>query len=108
MSDLGREVVTRKARTTGGGIDPVVTAAGAEKFEGCQVYPTLAKEADGSQSTTITGMTALIPDLSADILSSDRLEWRGGTFEVIGEPGPWRFMDGDDAALQVNMRKVSG
>jgi hypothetical protein len=73
-------------------------------IEGCVVYPRRATEAEGRESTTIVGMTALAPDPAADILASDRIQWRGDLYEIDGVPGPWRFLDSEDAGLELALK----
>lgn len=107
---VGPHVVTRKARMTGGGgIDDPVEAAPAKAFPGCAVYPRgNGSEASGRELTVIEGKTILIPDVDAEILPEDILEWRGKDYEVVGDPGEWFHLDGTPAALQVNVQRARG
>ena len=76
-------------------------------LEGCIVFPRYATEAEGRQSTTIVGYTALAPDPDADVVASDVIEWRGRDYEIDGFPGQWRFMDSEDAALEIALKRAA-
>lgn len=112
MADIGgTQLVARKLRMQGGGIDdptPIPGDSGA-LFPGCVVYPWGASTEDNDRAaTTMRGMTFLIPDADADIRAEDILIWRGREYLVDGEPGEWYYLSGDDACLQVNAKRWRG
>lgn len=91
-----------------GGIHDPADPSTPSTFEKCQVFPRRSTEATGRESTTIVGMTALIPDVDAELDPDGTLTWRGKVYKIDGEPGPWRFMDGEGACLEVAMRRAQG
>lgn len=107
--ELGVEVVIyRPPGVVGGGIHDDEPGPEPVTFEGCQVFPRRSTEASGRETTTIVGMTALIPDMDAQIDPAGVITWRGKDYDIEGEPGPWRYMDGEGAGLEVAMRRAAG
>jgi hypothetical protein len=64
--------------------------------------------ADPTRAPVIDGFTVyLLP--GADVLATDRLEVRGGLYDVDGQPGEWVSpFSGDSRGVEVNVRRGRG
>ena len=87
------------------------TPGATTRYEGCGFYPRRSTEETGRESTVIVGMTALIPDVGAQIDETSEIEWdkQPGIWHAVeGVPGLWFFMDNDPAGLEVQTRYGKG
>lgn len=73
----------------------------------CGVDPRSSDEARGTASTVITGLVAYLPIPFEEITKDMQIEYRGQLYDVDGEPGQHTYMDGQDAAAEVRLRKSS-
>jgi hypothetical protein len=89
--------------------DPVPASwADLETYPRCAVWPSSSTEVNDNRSAVITSLEMALP-AGADVRSTDRLVWRGATYEVIGEPFPWHNpFTGWQPATQVTVQKVTG
>lgn len=84
--------------------DPLPETAPPRRYDDVTVYPHGSAEDAGRSATIITGYTAILADVDADILASDLIEWLGDTYEVDGRPGKWFHLDGSPGGLQVSLK----
>lgn len=87
---LGTETVVVLRETSGkpvGGIAPVVTIRVV--IEGCDVDVVGTEETLGSDNPVTDRYRVITAtgDIREDVEEHDRVEWRGKTWEVLGEPG---------------------
>ncbi|HEX5541114.1 MAG TPA: hypothetical protein VFX60_06060 [Micromonospora sp.] len=77
--------------------------------DGWAFAPRFSDEAsDAGRQGVIVGLTGLGPP-GADVLATDRMEVRGLTYEVEGEPGEWRNpFTGWLPGIQVALKRVEG
>jgi len=75
---------------------------------GCSLAPRLqAENLEGRQGVVI-GWTLYAPP-DADIQPTDRIEARGKTLEVDGEPGVWTSpYTGREAGIELSLKTVEG
>lgn len=76
---------------------------------GCGVAPRSSSELnDPSRAAVIVGLTVYLPPGSV-VSARDRMVVRGGTYEVVGEPGDWRSpFTGEAFGLEVALQRVEG
>lgn len=86
--------------------DPTGPAA-ETTVTGCSVQPATSSEHTDQANTVISGWVAYLP-AGTDIRASDQVRWDGGLYEVDGQPGTWKDMDGQPHHVQVALRKVRG
>jgi hypothetical protein len=104
----GRDVVTR-VRRSATGVDPYgndVTTEQRTEIDGCNIQPDDSSEVLGSADRVTTRYLLHTPG-SADLTATDAIEWGGITFEVDGDPLPWRFT-GRAHHLQVYLKRWTG
>lgn len=87
---LGTETVTVLRQTSGkpvGGIAPVVTTRVV--ITGCDVDVVGTEETIGSDNPVTDRYKVITAtgDIREDVEEQDRVEWRGKTWSVLGEPG---------------------
>jgi len=72
------------------------------------VWPRGASELVQGQDTTITGLSCLLPP-DVDVTAIDAVKVNGSTYEVDGEPQPYRDpFTGLDIGHQVDLTRVEG
>lgn len=76
-----------------------------ERVDGALVYPRSSTEAQGRDTTVITGVVALLPP-GTQVGDDVQIEWNGLTYDVEGDAGVWDFLDGDSACVQVALTKT--
>lgn len=109
MTPLGAEhliLVTPAQRGPLG--DPIPGSRVERPVPGCVVHPRASVEADGRQGTTIVGLTALLPIPMEDVTASMTVIYRGREYAVDGEAVQWTYLDGIDAACQINLKLGRG
>lgn len=75
---------------------------------GCALAPRLQGEDSDRRQGVVIGWTLYAP-AGADIQPSDRIEARGKTLEVDGEPGDWvNPYTGHGAGLELALKAVEG
>ena len=62
-----------------------------------------SREARNLRETGVADLTCFL-DLDVDIDTSDRVEWRGDAYEVVGPPEPWVW--GSLSHQAVNLRRA--
>jgi len=85
------------------------TAAARLEITGCAVAPRPQGEnrAEGRQAVT-RGWTVYAPG-EPDVAATDRLEVRGETFDVDGDPAVWlRHFSGGVRGVVIDVRSVEG
>lgn len=87
--------------------DPLPGTGTRTDVEGCSVQPRQSTEITDGRDTAITGKIAYIP-AGADIHYTDRIEFRGVTYAVDGDPGDWDDLDGQPDHLEILLRRVTG
>lgn len=87
--------------------DPGTGLPDRKDVPGCSVDPRTGEEARGTASTLITGLVAYLPIPFEQIKADMQIEYRGELYDVDGEPGQHTYMDGQDAAAEVRLRKSS-
>lgn len=70
------------------------------------VQPATTSEQTADRQTTLTRWRVFLP-AGTDVLVTDRLEWRGATLEVDGEPEHWRRR-GTAHHIELLARRVEG
>jgi hypothetical protein len=75
----------------------------------CAVAPRLAGDAtEGGRQGVIVGMTVYFPP-ATDVTATDRLEVRGETHTIEGDPGRWVSPhNGREYGVEVATRRVEG
>lgn len=80
--------------------------------EGCSVQPFLLAEklnfeVNAEREYARTGMRVWAPAGSLEPESSDRIQWRGRTYEVFGHASPWYDLEGqeDHVAFVMQLRE---
>jgi hypothetical protein len=78
-------------------------------YDPCVAYPGTSEETtDGRVSGTMAELTLLLP-YGADVQPSDRVTWRGRSFEVISQSYDWRSpLTGWQPGTQVDLRAYDG
>lgn len=104
---------TIRRRRDGGddGMGNPKTPAAPQSFPGCVVFPGPSSEEVARAATVVIEYTVLVPDVLADILAEDEIEWDqepGVWYPVEGKPGRWHFLDGQGAGLEVRLRGATG
>lgn len=79
------------------------------EIAGCAVAPRLQGDAtEGGRQGVIVGTTVYFPP-GTDVQSTDRLEVRGETHTIDGDPGRWVSpFTGTEAGVEVATRRVEG
>lgn len=108
MTVLGGDTITvvRPPERDGNG-DPLPGTGSRVDVDGCSVQPRQSTEATDLRNTVITGLIAFVP-AGADIRATDRIEWRGETYAVDGDPADWRDLGGVQDHIEVALRRVTG
>lgn len=88
--------------------DPIPGSRVEREVKGCVVYPRTSTEADGRAGTTIVGLTALLPVPMEDVSAKMKIAYRGREYSIDGEAAQWTYLDGIDAACQVNLTLGKG
>lgn len=102
VSILTAETVTdRYGDTEQDWTDPVSRTAKAI------VYPRTSEENNDKRTAVISGLTLLL-DVDTTIAHDERVEVRGGVWEVDGDPGDWSAPWGWQPGQQVDLRRVEG
>lgn len=57
---------------------------------GASVQPSTGTEYTTDRDSTQTSVDAWLPG-GTDVLASDRVEWAGSTYDVVGPPEVWNF-----------------
>jgi hypothetical protein len=105
---LGDHTITIvRPPATGPDGDPVPGSGSRTDVDGCSVQPRTSTEDTDARDTVVTGKIAFVP-AGADILATDRIEFRGVTYAVDGDPGDWDDLSGDPDHLEVLLRRVTG
>ena len=112
MADLGSETITftAEAATDMYG-DPIPGTALSGAVEGCAVYPVSSSESNDRSTLVTDKYAALVPlplkgNLAGKEITDDfKATWRGLTFVIDGRPALWTYLEGDDAGLQINLRR---
>lgn len=78
----------------------------------CNIQPFLQsnkknQEIDAGREFTKTLWQAFFPP-GSDILSSDLVDYAGNTYEVLAEPGRWRFITGQERYTSVILVRREG
>lgn len=71
------------------------------------VQPNVGSETTGDRDQVASGIRVWLP-AGTDVTVVDRIRWDGKTFEVDGEPLPWRPPRGRSAHLEILARQVKG
>jgi hypothetical protein len=89
--------------------DPVrATWSDLATYPRCAVWPSASTEDNAGRSEVDTTLQMALPP-GADVLSTDRLVWRGDTYEVIGDPFAWRSpFTGRAPGVQLTVQRVTG
>ena len=105
---LGGHTITviRPPERDGNG-DPKPGTGGRTDVDGCSVQPRQSVEANDLRNTVTTGLVAFVP-AGADIRATDRIEWRGVTYAVDGEPADWQDLDAVPSHVEVALTRVEG
>lgn len=75
---------------------------------GAFVAPRSSTEAGNGRAGVIVGLTAYLPP-GTRVTAADRVEVRGVTYSVEGEPGDWRDpFDGIAVGIEVALEAVHG
>lgn len=84
-------------------------AATSTTHEQCVAYPgTTEDTTDGREHGVSTELTLLLP-YGADVLATDRVTWRGTTYEVSGLAYDWRSpLTGWQPGTQVDLKVYQG
>lgn len=72
----------------------------------CNVQPQPVEEFTDARQTLEDRQDVWHPDPDADVTGRDRIEWRGKTYEIDGEPQRWR--SGRRGHLKFTMKESSG
>lgn len=112
MSALGYETIRVRHEATRDDYGNPMDPGDPVTYEGCVVAPRTSTEQTDRQDTVIVGLTAYVPlDGDPSILSTDEIEWARRPdvwYKVVGEPGPWYYLDGTPAGLQVALVGATG
>lgn len=105
---LGGETVTvvRPAGTDDWG-DPIPGSGTETDVEGCMVQPRTSTELTESRDTVFIGFTVWMPP-GTDVLSTDKVRYRGVEYVVNGEPFRWPDFSGVEDHVQVELEGVTG
>lgn len=77
-------------------------------IEGAVVAPRESSEDNQYRTAVIVGLTVYLPT-GTELLPTDRLEVRGTSYEVVGEPGDFRNpYDSSIDGLQVALERITG
>jgi hypothetical protein len=109
------ETITRlhATRTTtdryGNTVPDWTTRLDREPVAGCLVAPdTSPEDLEQGRRGVVLGLTVYTP-ADVDPGAHDRFEIHGDTWEVDGEPAPWRYPgSGRSAGHQIHLRRVEG
>lgn len=84
-------------------------AATRTTIEGCALAPRReGEDRTMGRQGVIVGWTLYTPP-GVDIRATDRIEARGETYEIDGEPGDWRRPSTDQAiGVELALRRVEG
>lgn len=74
---------------------------------GCLVQPLSSSEYT-IEREAITTRWRLFAPTGSDVKATDRVVWRGDTFEVEGDPQTWDSPSGATSSMQALLRKVTG
>lgn len=89
--------------------DPIPDTRTGGAIAGCGIAPRYSTEpTERGRQGVIVGLTVYAP-AGSDILSTDSLTVRGGTYVVDGEPAQWRSpFTGWAPGIEVAVRKAVG
>jgi hypothetical protein len=92
---LGPHVITvvrpgRKPGDYGTGTVPDWDNATRAEVTGCSVQPVVGSDYTVDRDSTTTRWQAWVPP-ATDVAPTDRVEWRGDTYEVDGDVQRWDF-----------------
>jgi hypothetical protein len=76
-------------------------------IQGCAVLPANTDETDVGREYAATHMRLYAPS-DADIATTDRVLWRGQTFEVDGPPTVWCDDDGQVHHVEASLKRLAG
>ena len=87
--------------------DPLPGTGTSTDIDGCSVQPRTSTEATDGRDTIITGKIAYVP-AGADIAATDKIKFKGVTYEVDGDLGDWDDLAAEPDHIEVLLRRVTG
>lgn len=106
MAAKGTETVIRLRATGAPGRHGAAAPAGRVAISFCHVIPRTSSEDSDDANTVIVGLTLVAPG-GTDLKASDRIEYKGLTYEIEGEPGDY-MKRGRSKAVIAGLRRVTG
>jgi hypothetical protein len=111
MSAPGRDTIVRLRATTEeddhGNDVPNWTYPARKPIRGCAVEPGAPQEYLIGRDASRVQWFVMAP-YGTDVKGSDRVEWQGVTYEVSGEPAPWRSSSGRLDYLAIVLQTWNG
>lgn len=108
---IGSETLTITRSTSGGTDmfgDPLPGGTTSHDSEGWSLQPRESTELTDARDTVIIGLTGFGP-AGADIKATDNdVRHEGVRYQVDGEPGRWRDVNGVERFVQVALKRVQG
>lgn len=83
------------------------SAATSTELTGVSVQPMTATETTTDREYTATHLNLYAPP-DADLLATDRVIWRGVTYEVDGPPVTWVDLAGVDDHVEAVIKRMAG
>lgn len=109
---IGSDTVTRVRAALGapgryGAEQRDWSAAATTTISGVSVQPVAATEATVDREYTATHLNLFAPP-GTDLLATDRVVWRGVTYEIDGEPATWYDLGGRADHLEAVLKRMAG
>lgn len=84
--------------------DPIPGTGTETQVDGCAVYPASATE-DAFRSGKVTNEYIALLPAGTRVSSTSTATWDGETFNVETAGQKWKYLEGDEAGVQITLRR---